>query len=62
MPIYALSCKKCSTPREVLTSYETFKKTKYRCKECGGECEPVLTTCNFNLQGDGFYKPAADQK
>lgn len=57
-PIYELSCANCPKVIEVLTSYEEYTTTSYKCTMCGLELDKQLSKTTFRLYGEGVYSPS----
>lgn len=58
MPIYKWECKECGTTMEVI---QKFDDPAPICG-CGFEMRKQITTCNFKLNGGGWYKDGYSNK
>lgn len=56
MPIYEAQCPKCNNIEEVICLYEEYVSCLFTCNECKTQMTKVISTGNFNLKGEGFYK------
>lgn len=60
MPIIEFNCPFHGThERIILSREEADKASSAPCPDCGSIAERVMSTCNANFVGDGFYKPSA---
>ncbi len=53
MPIYEYQCTKCGDEFDAIQSFSDRPLRK--CKKCGGKLEKLISECNFQLKGTGWY-------
>ena len=58
MPLFDYQCLDCGHIVEDVLQKSSDPTLKY-CPECAGEIKKLLVAANFQLKGDGWYKPSA---
>ena len=53
MPIYEYRCDKCQRIIEVMQKFSDKPLT--RCPSCAGRVSRIISNCNFQLKGSGWY-------
>lgn len=56
MPFYEYECANCNSSFDALQSIKEAELIE--CPQCGhSSLKRIISTANFRLKGDGFYKP-----